>query len=290
MKSLNSTVLIAALLLAGCGSANSDSVPSGQVVATVDGQEVTVADLNAEIGDGNATDPAAQAEALERILARKLLAAEARRQDLDSTPLAAILKAQAEDTALAQALARKVTDGVPKVSEDEVTEFLRSFPASISQRRLLSVEQLFVPVMPPKTFEELKKVTRLEDAEAVLNADKVMFRRTVTMVDTLTLNPDFAAKIVSSEGSDIFIIPNGQTAEIGKIVSSRIEPITGDQARVAARTVLMRQRSVEMVNNALGKVIADGRRKVQVNPQYQGKAPPVAPIDATKQAAPVAAK
>jgi peptidyl-prolyl cis-trans isomerase C len=288
MKYTSSIAVALALMVAACGGKG--DVPSGQVVATVDGQEVTLADLKAEMSNEDSTDAAAQAQALERIIARKLLAAEARKQELDSTPLAAIVKTQAEETALAQLLARKVTEGVPKVSEDEVSEFLRTFPASITDRRLLSVDQIFVPNLPPKVLEEISKVKTMEAAEGILNANKVVFRRTVTNVDTVSLDPGFAAQVVETEGNDIFVVPSGQAAEIGRIVSSRSEPITGDNARQAARTIMMRQRSVEMVNNSLGKIIADGRRKVQINPQFQGKAPPASAADATKQAAPAAAK
>lgn len=288
MKYTSSIAVALALMVAACGGKG--DVPSGQVVATVDGQEITLADLKAEMGQEEGTDAAAQAQALERIIARKLLAAEARKQELDSTPLAAIVKTQAEETALAQLLARKVTDGVPKVSEDEVSEFLRSFPASVTDRRLLAVDQFFVPNMPPKVLEEISKVKTMEAAEAILNANKVTFRRTTSNVDTLSLDPGFAAQLVETEGNDIFVMPAGQTAEIGRITSSRSEPITGDAARQAARTIMMRQRSIEMVNNSLGKVIEAGRRKVQVNPQFQGKAAPASAADATKQPAPAVGK
>ena len=288
MKYTSSITVALALMVAACGG--KADVPSGQVVATVDGQEITLADLKAEMSTEDNADANTQAQALERIIARKLLAAEARRQKLDSTPLAAIVKTQAEETALAQLLARKVTDSVPKVSDDEISEFLRTFPASVTDRRLLAVDQFFVPNIPPKVLEEISKVKTMEAAEAILNANKVTFRRTTTNIDTLSLDPGFANQLVGTEGNDIFVIPTGQTAEIGRIVSSRPEPITGDAARQAARTVMMRQRSVEMVNNSLGKIISDGRRKVQVNPQFQGKAPPASAADAAKQVAPAATK
>lgn len=288
MKYASSITVALALMVAACGGKG--DMPSGQVVATVDGQEITMADLKAEMSSEDGADQAAQAQALERIITRKLLAAEARKQELDSTPLAAIIKNQAEENALAQLLARKITDGVPKVSEDEINEFLRSYPASVTDRRLLAVEQFFVPNMPPKVLDEISKVKTMQAAEAILNANKVTFRRTTTNVDTLSLDPTFASQLVATEGNDIFVVPTGQTAEIGHIVSSQSEPITGDAARQAARTVMMRQRSVEMVNNTLGKIVTEGRRKVQINPQFQGKAAPASPADATKQAAPAAAK
>ena len=122
-------------------------------------------------------------------------------------------------------------------------------------------------------------------AEAILNANKVVYRRTVGNIDTITLDPGIAERLVATEANDIYIMPMGQSVEIGRIVTSRSEPLAGDQAKEAARAILTRQRGGEMVNNALGKIIADGRRKVQVNPQFAGKAAPTAPVDATKQPA-----
>lgn len=283
MKSAYAIAATLAFLLAGCGS--KDEAPSGQVLATVNGEEITMADIRGEMGANESNDRNIQAQALDRIIVRKLLAAEARKQKLDETPQAAVLKVQAEETALAQLLARKVTEGVPKVSDDEINEFLRSFPASITNRRLLSVDQFFVPTIPQKVREEIAKVKTMEAAEAILNANKVVFRRTVGNIDTITLDPGIAERLVATEANDIYIMPMGQSVEIGRIVTSRSEPLAGDQAKEAARAILTRQRSGEMVNNALGKIIADGRRKVQVNPQFAGKAAPTAPVDATKQPA-----
>lgn len=190
MKNLNKSLIFFAFALSACGKGDA---PSGQVVATVDGQEVTLAELKAEIGD-ESTDQATQAQALERIIARKLLAAEARKQELDTTPLAAIVKNQAEETALAQLLARKVTDGVPKVSDDEISEFLRSFPTSVTDRRLLSVEQFFVPNLPPAALEEIKKVKTLEAAQAILDANKVILPAPLGPI-TPSTDPASSAKL-----------------------------------------------------------------------------------------------
>jgi hypothetical protein len=103
------------------------------------------------------------------------------------------------------------------------------------------------------------------------------------MIDTMTMDPGFADQLVRTEGNDIYMVPTGQSAEIGRIISSRVEAVPADQARLAARSILTRQRSVELVNNALGRVIEEGKRKVRINPQFQGKAKPVAPAEVAKQ-------
>src|SRR3954471_12848854 len=75
----------AAALVAGC-----HSKPTGQVVATVDGDEITLTELNAELATmqvpANADKKQVQNAALERIIERKLLAGAARQDGIDQNP------------------------------------------------------------------------------------------------------------------------------------------------------------------------------------------------------------
>ena len=67
-----------------------DKEPTGQVAAVVNGDEITLQEINAELG--NAPIPegvdkkAVQQAALQRILDRRLLAQSAREEDLDKSP------------------------------------------------------------------------------------------------------------------------------------------------------------------------------------------------------------
>src|SRR5258706_9600009 len=64
------------LVLSACGSKN--KTPTGQVVATVDGKEITAIDLRSELGNFSTADAkvrkAAEQQALNGIISRKLLA------------------------------------------------------------------------------------------------------------------------------------------------------------------------------------------------------------------------
>lgn len=272
MKTSIGLLVASSLALAACGGAKGDSAPTGQVVATLNGEEITVADVQAEIGDsaqsGNA---AAQSQALQRIVARKLLAAEAKRRELDTTPLGSILKKRAEEDALAQLLSRKVMEGAPQVSASEIDEFLRTYPASITQRRIVNVDSLLVPQIPQDVLEQLKSLNTLEAAQNLLNSRKVKYQKSGSVVDTLTLDPAFAAKLVDTEGRDIFIVPEGTAAQVGQVTSSRLEPLAGDDARNSARALLVRKRNTELVSQTLARIVQEGQKQVKLNPAYQGK-------------------
>ena len=76
--------------LAACDAKGSDNIPAGQTIARVDGQDVTIHELNAELkgvqlpsGDAR---KAVEQQALQRIIDRRILASLARERKLDQSP------------------------------------------------------------------------------------------------------------------------------------------------------------------------------------------------------------
>ena len=96
----------AALILAGC-----DKEPEGQVAAVVNGDEITLQEINAEIASANVpagTDAKQlQRQALNRIVERRLLAQSAREDGLDKTPEYLIRSRQVDDALLVQLLGQR---------------------------------------------------------------------------------------------------------------------------------------------------------------------------------------
>jgi EpsD family peptidyl-prolyl cis-trans isomerase len=267
-------ILTLGVLLASCGGKG--EAPTGQVVATVDGQEITAAELKLEL-DGAPTEgpaaAAAQQAALQNLVARKLLVAEAKRRDLDNTPVAAMLKKRAEDAAVVQLLQRSVADGVPKVSDDEVSEYIRSHPTTFAQRRLITVNQLLVPAVDRNLIKQMEPLKTLGEVEELLNRNNIKFIRSANVMDSVRLSPDAAAKIASLPNGEVIIMPSGSGAQVSQIVSSRTEPLTGTEAEQFARMLLTRQRTMSQVQEAMGQIVKSGQSKVKINPDYAPKAP-----------------
>ena len=72
-----SAAIALSIAIAGCGGTSQS--PSGQVVAKVNGQEITLSELNAEMLANNlgnkSEDPAVRQATIQRLVARKLLVA-----------------------------------------------------------------------------------------------------------------------------------------------------------------------------------------------------------------------
>lgn len=267
------SLLVLALVLASCGKGDGEA-PKGQVVATVDGQEITASELELEMRD-MPSDPkvaaAVQQAALQGLISRKLLVAEAKRRDLESSPMAAMVRKRAEDLAMVQLLQASIAGNVPKVSDDEVNDFISSHPATFSQRRLISVDQLLVANIDPKLIKEIEPLKTMPEIEALLDKNNVQYVRSAAVLDTLNLNPNVATKIASLGNDEVFAVPNGTGVQIARITGSRIEPLSGDEAKRIARLVLMQQRGATQVRQGLEQIVKNGQAKVKINPQYAPK-------------------
>src|SRR3546814_15478049 len=84
-RKISLTFAVAALALSGCGKE-----ATGQVAAVVNGEEITLQEINAELGSRPIPEgvdkKVIQQAALQRLVERRLLAPAARDDELDNTP------------------------------------------------------------------------------------------------------------------------------------------------------------------------------------------------------------
>ena len=98
---------MALLALSACDKGA--KTPEGQVVATVDGKEVTIHELNSELAmvpnrGGDAPRKLVESVVLQRVIERKMLAAEAEKLKLDENPQFLLARKRTEEGLLVQAL------------------------------------------------------------------------------------------------------------------------------------------------------------------------------------------
>ena len=240
---------VAAVALSGCsklGIGGGDSAPSGQVVARLDGQEITTLEVNAEL-QGTNIPPAmarhdAEKLALGNILTRRMLAKEAETRALDKQPDFQLQQRRAEEQLRVQALARDIAAKVATPTRDEAEKFIRDnsqFP------RPENVADL--------GFEDTKTLAQVE---AILNANDIPFRRQPASLDTLTANPTFVqevTRVLEKDPNELFMFatrPQGAPAPVimvNQVKETRVQPFTGDKAREFAVNHLRNER----IQNAL---------------------------------------
>jgi len=264
-----STIAAVALLaVAGCKGAQ--DAPKGQVIATVGGSEVTVADLREEmaLGAGVGGGGDSQSTALQAIIARKIIAQAATKDNVEQLPSTAVIRNKALDGVLVDALLRKYRASVPLPSAEEARQYVSEHPSSFAQRRIQIVDQYIVDKSTPELLKALDAVTTMDEAFAILAKSKVSYHHVVGTIDALTINGDQAEKIAALPPHAVFISPEGEGVRINYIRETIIEPIAPDEAQKVALETLRNQRVDTLVANKIQMIVAAGEQSVHYNAAY----------------------
>lgn len=289
-------VLPAALSLAGCDKVKSmvGGKPKGQVVATVNGEEITTIELNRELGGFSSKDPkvmkAAQQQALQQIIMRDLLTQKAKADKLDKTPEYTVQVRRGEETLLAQLYQRKLAAAAAAPSRDDAESFVASHPTMFANHRIMVVDQLVARPNGKITPDQLKAMKTLEEVKSLFDAQGVPYRENVATVDTLNTDPRMVEQIDKLPAGEVFIVPQQGALMFNRISSSKTLPIRGDMAVNYALGVLRNQKAQDLVRTQMIALRSGAEKSITYNPAYKPDkpfTPPPAP--GTAPAAPAAA-
>lgn len=271
------------LALAGChfphlGAAKA---PTGQVVATFDGAEITQTELTAELKGvqlpPGVTRKQAEQAALNEILTRKVLAKAAKDQGLDKTPDFAVSKTRALDTLLAQSLEMKIATAVPPPTRDEAERYVSDHPDQFAERKIFSIDQIRISAQPTAALmAQLKPLTSLEQVEALLGGQHLAYKRAPQTLDALSTNPALVDAIAKLPPHEVFILPADAIVFASQVTAVRVEPFTGDKATNFALNLLTNKRRQEAVAKQLQATLLKAAGSIQYNAQYQPPKPPAA--------------
>ncbi|MES2492306.1 MAG: hypothetical protein V4579_03390 [Pseudomonadota bacterium] len=262
-------IAIMCCLLAGCGRSDGKA-PTGQVVATVNGQEITAAELNMELGDPG-DDPqayAARRKAMIRALvARKLLVAEAQARELNTTAQGMFARNRARDLALVDLLRRDLAGGQDfSPSDSEVDRYVDSHASTFNRRELISADQIIVRRLNSDVTNHLRTLASLDAVNAYLAAQAIPATSFPVVLDSLYLAPETASAI-SRAGANALVIAqeSDDSMRILQITDRRSAMLDGEPARLAARMLLIRNAG-EGTRARLEEIIRNGRGRVDIAP------------------------
>ncbi len=240
------------LVLSGCD--NAAKAPEGQVVATVDGKEVTIHEMNAELAQlqnaGNAPRKLLERVALARVIERKMLAEEARKRNLDKNPQFLLIKQRADESLLVQALQADIQAKVQPITREAAQKFVAENPQIFGDRKIFSLDQ--IAFLQPANFEQLplKQANTMAEVERLLIDANIEYRRAPQQLDSLTLNPrltDEIVKLTNASNPEPFMYadqPQGAPAPViyvNSVTGTKAQPFAGERAIAFAQQILQRQ-------------------------------------------------
>lgn len=269
-------------LVAGCSRGG--DTPKGQVVATVNGDDITIHELNSELSlarpPADVPRKTVEQVVLARVIERKMLADVARERQLDKNPNFILAQRRVDDGLLVQALQSDIAKKVPIPTREAAEKYIETHPDQFAQRKLYTIDQ--IQFLRPANIASigLEPAKTMGDVADVLTKNKIEFRRNNAGIDALQVNPALVAeigKILARNPNEVFMFadqPQGAPAPImyvNKVTDVKVQPFTGEPAITFAQQVLQR----ENVQKALVDNLATFKKASDAKIKYAaGYGPP----------------
>ncbi len=277
---------VALLTLAGCDSA--EKTPGGQVVARVDGRDVTIHELNAElklIPNRGTPDQRklVEAVALARVVERKMLADEAQKRNLDKNPDFLMAKQRTDENLLVQVLQSDIQSKVQATTREAAQKFVADNPQLFGDRKIFTIDQ--IQFLQPANLDSLplKAAKSMGEVEKILLDANIEYRRAPQQLDSLAIAPALTtaiSKISATANGEPFIFadqPNGAPAPIiyvNNVTSTATKPFIGEKAVTFAQNILQRQEVQKRLASELNRFKESYKSKIVY---AKGYGPPVFP-------------
>lgn len=278
-------VLLLLPLLAACAEEvpvdeESEATPpalQGQVIARVNGEELTIHQLNAELARAQVPDELDRQEArnqvLQRIIDRIVMAQMAREEEIHRRPSVMLEMRRAQEDVLASTYLRQQMAEMGPVARDEAEAFVNENPYLFAEREFFIFDQIMIDAnyVDDELMGELEDRTTMAEMEELLDSRSVPFRRQPNTGLTSRFPPRAAQTVAELPDGELFIIRTPLIVYVSQILERRPEPLFGEDAVRAARQVLQVQR------NATDAEAITARMRARANIEYLGEyGPPAA--------------
>jgi EpsD family peptidyl-prolyl cis-trans isomerase len=249
---------------------------TGQTVAVVNGEEISAAELNAELAAANVPESAdkklVMRQLLQNVIDRRLLAQRAAEQGIDRTPEYVTRQRRMTEELLIGMSSRRQADSMKLPNQREIDAFIAANPAMFQERRILSLDQVqFNAPTQAAATQRLAGDKSLDAMMASLTALGIPFVRTTAKLDTGTVPTAVMKQIEALPPGEPFIIPIS-----GKMFASVItgrEPVSTspEDNRKLAVEAMRRQNLSDSMQRQLKE--AKTQAKIEYQPGYEPPAP-----------------
>lgn len=254
---MTAVALSAAVLLAGCG--DKKETPATQVAAKVNGAELTVHQINFRLQRERAATPE-QSELLSRriltqLVDQELMVQKAVEMKLDQDPQILQALDAARREVLARSYVERVSQGIPKPTEEQARKYFDEHPALFAQRRVYSIQELVIQV-PAERQAEL--TAQLDKAKSPNEFGQWLKSADLKVAGNVALTP--AEQLPMGLVDKVAALPDGRGMLLGERdgvarvlfrVASRAESLTFERARPAIEAFLVNGQRRELVETNL---------------------------------------
>lgn len=257
-------LLAAVILVAGCGE--SKDKPASQTAAKVNGDEVTVHQINAELqrATRGASLQGANAEAaskriLENLIDQTLLVQQATEAKLDRDPQVLQALESAKRQILAQAYIDRQAAASPPTQE-EIKDFYAKNPDLFEHRRVYVFREFLFEraKFTDEIRDKLNSAKSAADVSKILTAAGVRYRETNSTRPAETLPLEALPRIAKMAKGDTVAFTDRNLANVLMLIDHSEQPVSLDRATPLIQQYLVNQKKRELAQSKVKELRAQG--------------------------------
>ncbi len=224
---------------------------TGQVVAVVNGQEITLSELNGELraaGNVAGGDQSAQRNAaLQRLIDRKLLVQQAQERNLDKDPDYLQQQLRVNDDLLIGMLGKQATSKLPIPDQSDIDKFIAENPQMFDGRAVYNLDQIVFATPSDRTKLKLLEGDHTMDAVAAsLTKLQIKFERREGNLDTASIPADLQRRINTLPPGEPFVLGAANQMVVSVIVGKKTVPSDPTASRALAVEAIRRKEIAEL--------------------------------------------
>jgi EpsD family peptidyl-prolyl cis-trans isomerase len=251
-SSLAATAAFLSLALAACNH-DHEAIPASQVIARVNGNEISVHRLNDMLAripvPPKEEVPALRRQVLDKLVDQEIAVQQAIDAKLDRKPEVLSAIESAKRDILARAYLDQAASALPKPSAEEVSKYYSQHPELFSERRIYQLQQISVPVsaMSIAQLRDMANGKTMMQIADILRQQKVQFGADSAVRPAEQIPLETLPRINQMKDGETTVLPSGQVSVILHLLASQPAPVSQDQAVQQIQRYLMNQKANEFV-------------------------------------------
>jgi EpsD family peptidyl-prolyl cis-trans isomerase len=241
------------------------------VVAIVNGEEITIPEVNAEARARGLTiggDTELRNRLVGELIERKLLVQSARNQKLDRTPEYLLSQRRSDEILLSQQLLVANSGSERDLTPQELNAVAKANPFAFDSRILVEVDQITIlPALTPQLSHALTAAASIADAAKLLGSKGIPYTRRLEQWDSAGLQSSVTKQLVSAKSGTVLLIPGAQGTVALQVRAIVQRPTDASEREDVARELLRTQRT----QLALQSLVQGARSsaKIRYQPGFQ---------------------
>ncbi len=252
-------VMALASVAAGCSPPGS----RGQVIATVNGEEITPQDLEAEARSNPALAQADTSVLLQRVIARALLAEAAHNRGIDHYPGYPSDIARLKKDFIAQRFMRSNLKPPPTPTPADLQKIMAANPYSFAQRQSVTVDDIGMQ-LPAGNAQSIETLRYPNDIVARLTRLSIPHSRRTVVLDTSKVPTALAERLVAEPLGQVFFVRNDSHLA-AMTVTARVPIVVPPEDAAAAATEIFQSTEVQQQVDSLVAQLRSQAKIVYIN-------------------------